>query len=216
VSRELIASRAATLFPPSPHDPWPAPDPVSRIKAPEPNDFLPGEIDPFTLGAVDGYLACQQEFKSTVMRMLQGDTPLSILAGDLKSWQTTLLLPLALTGLMPLRATRRNRLENSQTITLQYSPPSPADIDDCLDMLWEYPDLTRYPQLVHLGLFWIRPFPAGSSMLVQLAQGAIMLLSGHKWAIHTCGRSEYFKALQQAFGAEDASAFAALPITCDP
>jgi len=200
VTLDLIRARAAVVCPPDPGDPWPSPDPVARIKAPAPCDFLPGEIDPVTLAAVDGFLACQRKFKATVLRLLQGDAPAAVLRDDLARWATALLEPWARAGFMPAQDTGRLRTRATCRTELSRALPAPDDIPACLDLALGHPDLVRHPLLVHLAVLWILPWPAGNGRLARLAHSALALGAGRSWPIPAgTDRTAYQAAARTAF-----------------
>ncbi len=210
-SRELIRARAAKLFPPSPDDPWPAPDPVARIKAPAPRDFLPGEVDPVVLAALDGYLACQREFKHTVMSLLQGDDPGPTLARDLPCWHQALMSPWSRAGFIQPIDIKLGRRKTRAMFPVPHTPPAPGFITPCLELLWARNDLVRLPDLVHLGLLWIQPWTAGNGRLARLAAGALMLAGGRPWSLIPADRRrDYLAAVQTAFRTGDSTPLDAL------
>ncbi len=204
VTRELVRTRAAKLCPPSPDDPWPAPDPAARIKAPEPRDFLPGEIDPVVLAALDGYLACQREFKLTTMRLLTGDAPGPVLEQDLPRWHRALMTPWSQAGLLQPQDIGRGRQDRRAAFPVKHTPPAPEDISACLHLLLARKDLLRHPVLAHLALLWIQPWSTGNGRLARLAHGAMMLAGGGSWfLIPAEQRPAYLAAVQTAFDTGD-------------
>ncbi len=206
VTRELVRARAAIIAPPSPQDPWPAPDPVARIKSPTPRGYLPGEIDPVALASLDGYLACQQEFKHTVMRLLQGATLSSVFPQDLTLWYLTLMEPWAQTGLIPTLDLRQGRSTTRSVFPIAHTPPHPAEIASCLDVLLGTKGLRQHPVLAHLGLLWIQPWTRGNGRMARLVQSALMIGSGRPWSvIPGTQREAYLAAIQLAFDKGEAS-----------
>ncbi len=204
VTSGVLRTRAAKCFPPSPADPWPAPDPAARIKAPAPQDFLPGEVDPVVLAAVDGYLACQQEFKLTVMRMLQDGHPPATLLGDLPRWYEALMLPWSQAGLAQPLDIKQGRRRQATVFPVRHDPPAPRAVAPCLEILGARPDLARQPVLAHLALLWLQPWTAGNGRLARLAQSALMITGGHTWLfIPATSRAEYLAAVQTAFDYAD-------------
>lgn len=204
VTPDLIRTRAAVVCPPDPDDTWPAPDPVARIKAPGPCEFLAGEIDPITLAAVDGFLACQREFKATVLRLLQGDDPAAVLKDDLTRWATALLLPWAQAGFLATQDTGRLRTRATCRTELLHALPPPQDIAVCLDLVLGHPDLVQHPLLIHLAVLWIQPWPAGNGRLARLAHAALALGSGCAWPVPAgTDRAAYLAAYRTAFADGD-------------
>ena len=201
--RDLVRARAETVFPPDPADRWPAPDPAARIKAPAPREFIPGEIDPMTLAAVDGYLAAQRIFKDTVLRLLQGDEPGPVMADETPRWAAALLEPWSRAGFLPPRPGAGFRTRQVPGCPSGHTACAPEEVSACLDLLWRRDDLAPKPLLAHMGLLWIRPWPVGNGRLARLAHAALALGAGHPWPLPRTNRAAaYAPAVVRAFAGD--------------
>lgn len=149
---------------------WPHLEEHERILPQEHNTPLPGEVDPQSLLALQGYLDALRLVKRTIVRMLEGRSLATILKQDMRGWRLALMKPSAEAGLIPYQKVLRYR-----------EPGMRSRMEDWVNLVADESDPSRRGILAFLGLSYLSPWETGNRRMALLILNALNTSVGLPW-----------------------------------
>lgn len=158
--------------------------------------------------AARGYWQAFQEVKKSVEKVLHGENPGKVIAGDHATWYRALFGPSVGAGILTAGdlAGYRNRpvyIKNSM-----HSPPRHEAVIDLLPAFFELleneDEAAARVVLGHFVIVYIHPYIDGNGRMGRFLMNLMMASGGYPWTIITVEkRTEYMKALEAASVGED-------------
>jgi hypothetical protein len=153
--------------------------------------------------AARGYWQTFQLVMKSITKILNGDTPGSVIDDDHGSWYRELFGPSVAAGILKasdLAGYRNNQVYISHS---RHVPPDAKSVRDAMPALFELiksePDPAVRTVLGHFIFVYIHPYPDGNGRLARFIMNAMLASGGYPWTVIPLDkRDAYMKALEKA------------------
>ncbi len=193
---------------------WPILTPAEKILKPGHSQPLPGDTDPMTSLACQGYIDAFKAVKRSIIRLLENENMGLVVEEDLKGWHQALVGPTTQGGFYsPATLNEFREIATAPTNQQNHCPAEAIaeEMDQLKILLNSEESGINMGTMANLSIHWISPWTSGNGRLARFLMNALMAGTGCDWSIISGGlQGVYGRAVEDALVSGNAGPMAIL------